>query len=90
MFKKLSVLLVIFAGFVSLPVWADDSAPVQETENNQTYFTANIQKQPQSKGSKQGIKNHFTFFTINVNVNGKVLNYQMPEEYKKETGQMTN
>lgn len=59
---------------------ADKVIPEQSVENNQSYFTANIQKQPQEKGSKQGIKNHFTFFTININVNGKVLNYALPDE----------
>lgn len=79
--KKLSIILGLLF-FCSTSVFAaDDTAitPEQDVQNEQTYFTANIQKQPQEKGSKQGIKNHFTFFTININVNGKVLNYTLPD-----------
>lgn len=80
--KKL-VILLAFLFFCTESVFAadaDKAIPKQDVENNQSYFTANIQKQPQEKGSKQGIKNHFTFFTININVNGKVLNYALPDE----------
>lgn len=80
--KKLAILLA-FLFFCGESVFAADTdkvIPEQGIENNQSYFTANIQKQPQEKGSKQGIKNHFTFFTININVNGKVLNYAVPDE----------
>lgn len=80
--KKLAILLA-FLFFCGESVFAADTnaiVPEQSVENNQSYFTANIQKQPQEKGSKQGIKNHFTFFTININVNGKVLNYALPDE----------
>ena len=45
--------------------------PIQEVENNQSYFTANLQKQPK-KDNKQKIHNHFSFFVINVQINGKV------------------
>lgn len=65
--------------FLIQPVFATENKPEQTIENNQTYFTTNIQKQPQQNGSKQGIKNHFSFFTINVNVNGKVENFYPPE-----------
>ena len=44
----------------------------QEIKNNQSYATLNIQKQPATAQTKQKIDNHFTFFTINVQVNGKV------------------
>ena len=80
--KKIIIVLGLLF-FCSASVLAvDDTAitPEQDVQNNQTYFTASIQKQPQAKGSKQGIKNHFTFFTININVNGKVLNYALPDE----------
>lgn len=80
--KKFAILLA-FLFFCCESVFAADTdvaIPEQSVENNQSYFTANIQKQPQEKGSKQGIKNHFTFFTINININGKVLNYALPDE----------
>ena len=62
--KRLALLLV----FCALPVMAE---PQQGIENNQAYFTANLQKQPE-KDNKQKITNHFTFFTINVQINGKL------------------
>lgn len=80
--KKIAIVLGLLF-FCCESVFAADTGaviPEQSVENNQSYFTANIQKQPQAKGSKQGIKNHFTFFTININVNGKVLNYAVPDE----------
>jgi hypothetical protein len=45
--------------------------PIQEIDNNQAYMTANIQKQPK-KDNKQKISNHFSFFVINIQINGKV------------------
>jgi uncharacterized protein YsxB (DUF464 family) len=54
--------------FAALEVMAE---PQQAIENNQSYFTANLQKQPE-KDNKQKIQNHFTFFTINVQINGKI------------------
>lgn len=80
--KKIAILLGLLF-FCCESVFAADTGvviPEQSVENNQSYFTANIQKQPQEKGCKQGIKNHFTFFTININVNGKVLNYTLPDK----------
>lgn len=80
--KKIAILLGLLF-FCCESVFAADTGaviPEQSVENNQSYFTANIQKQPQGKGCKQGIKNHFTFFTININVNGKVLNYTLPDK----------
>lgn len=47
--------------------------PIQEIDNNQSYFTANLQKQPK-KDNKQKIHNHFSFFVINVQINGKIDN----------------
>lgn len=47
--------------------------PIQEIDNNQSYLTANIQKQPK-KDNKQKISNHFSFFVINIQINGKVDN----------------
>ena len=58
--------------FCSTNVFAADVQPEQTTKNNQAYFTANIQKQPQNSKQKQDINNHFTFFTINVQINGKI------------------
>lgn len=80
--KKIAIVLGLLF-FCCESVFAADTGaviPEQSVENNQSYFTANIQKQPQEKGCKQGIKNHFTFFTININVNGKVLNYTLPDK----------
>lgn len=80
--KKIIIVLGLLF-FCSTSVFAvDDTAitPEQDVQNDQTYFTANVQKQPQAKGSKQGIKNHFTFFTININNNGKVFNITLPDE----------
>lgn len=69
--KKLAILLGLLL-VSSSAVFADDVMPAQSAKNNQTYFTANIQKQPQNSKQKQDINNHFTFFTINIQVNGKI------------------
>lgn len=72
--KKLTIVLgILFFSVTS--VFADDIIPQQTAKNNQAYFTANIQKQPQNNKQKQDINNHFTFFTINVQVNGKIDNF---------------
>ena len=69
--KKLAIILgLLFFSVTS--VFADDVVPQQTAKNNQAYFTANIQKQPQNSKQKQGISNNFTFFTINVQINGKI------------------
>lgn len=60
--------LALLLALMALPVMAE---PQQGIENNQAYFTANLQKQPE-KDNKQKITNHFTFFTINVQINGKI------------------
>ena len=69
--KKLSILLSLLF-FCSTVVFADEVLPQQDIKNDQAYGTLNIQKQPQEVKQKQGITNHFTFFTINVQVNGKI------------------
>lgn len=72
--KKLTIVLgILFFSVTS--VFADDVVPQQTAKNNQAYFTANIQKQPQNSKQKQDINNHFTFFTINIQVNGKIDNF---------------
>lgn len=69
--KKLAVILSLL--FLSYSVvFADEVLPQQDIKNDQAYGTLNIQKQPQEGKQKQGITNHFTFFTINVQVNGKI------------------
>lgn len=77
--KKLAIVLGILF-FSATSVFADDVMPVQSAKNNQAYFTANIQKQPQNNKQKQDINNHFTFFTINIQVNGKVDNFTNPDK----------
>lgn len=69
--KKLSIILGILL-FCSQAVFADEVLPQQDVKNDQSYFTANLQKQPTNEKQKQGITNHFTFFTINVQINGKI------------------
>ena len=69
--KKLAIILGLTL-FCSTTVFAEEIAPEQTVKNEQAYFTANLQKQPQEGKQKQGISNHFTFFTINVQINGKV------------------
>lgn len=65
--KKLLVLSMLL---MALPVMATE--PQQSVKNDQAYFTANLQKQPQTSEQQQKITNHFTFFTINVQINGKI------------------
>ena len=73
--KPILSLLVIFA-LCSMPLLAKatetETVPEQTVKNNQSYFTANLQKQPQEEKAKQRITNSFTFFTINVQINGKI------------------
>ena len=52
----------------------------QTVENNQAYATLNFQKQPKDSKQKQGISNHFTFFTINVQINGKIKDSDIAKE----------
>ena len=72
--KKLSILFYLMF-FCSTVVFADEVLPQQDIKNDQSYGTLNIQKQPKEGKQKQGITNHFTFFTINVQVNGKIDNF---------------
>ena len=74
--KVLLITLALILG--STIVLADEVTPQQTVKNDQAYFTANIQKQPKTDKQKQGITNHFTFFTINVQVNGKIDNFNTP------------
>ena len=74
--KVLLTTLALILG--STMVLADEVTPQQTVKNDQAYFTANIQKQPKTDKQKQGITNHFTFFTINVQVNGKIDNFNTP------------
>lgn len=67
--KKILVLLCLL--LISNIAFAEENT-TQITKNNQAYATLNIQKQPDTAQTKQKIDNHFTFFTINVQVNGKV------------------
>ena len=76
--KVLLTALVLTLG--GAMVLAEEVIPQQTVKNNQAYFTANIQKQPKTDKQKQGINNHFTFFTINVQVNGKINNVNTPAE----------
>lgn len=69
--KKLSIILGLLL-VSSSAVFADEVIPAQSAKNNQSYFTANLQKQPQEEKAKQRITNSFTFFTINVQINGKI------------------
>ena len=77
--KKLAIILGLLLASSSI-VFADDVMPAQSAKNNQAYFTANIQKQPQNSKQKQAISNHFTFFTINIQVNGKIDNFTNPDK----------
>lgn len=77
--KKLVIILGLLLVSSSV-VFADDVMPAQTAKNNQAYFTANIQKQPQNSKQKQDINNHFTFFTINIQVNGKIDNFTNPNK----------
>ena len=64
--KRLIILAIML---MTLPTMAAE--PQQTVENNQSYFTANLQKQPE-KDNKQKIGNHFSFFVVNVQINGKI------------------
>lgn len=76
--KKLSFILGILL-FCSLVVFADEVTPQQTIKNEQSYFTANLQKQPE-KESKQKIGNHFSFFVVNIQINGKIKDSDTAKE----------
>ena len=69
--KKIFIIISLLF-FCSTVVTAADIQPQQNIQNDQSYATLNLQKQPQSGKQKQEITNHFTFFTINVQINGKI------------------
>ncbi|MBQ2396029.1 MAG: hypothetical protein II304_03145 [Bacteroidales bacterium] len=69
--KKIVVILGLCL-FCCGKVWAEEIQSSQTVENNQAYGTVNFQKQPQEGKQKQRISNNFTFFTINVQINGKL------------------
>ena len=71
MYKIFTIIFTIIF-FCSSVALATDVQPEQSIDNNQSYATLNLQKQPQSGKQKQGINNHFTFFTINIQINGKI------------------
>ena len=64
--RNLLILLLLL--LIANPIFAEEN----KITNDQAYGTINLQKQPQEGKQKQGITNHFTFFTINVQVNGKI------------------
>lgn len=77
--KKIFILILNLLFFCNSVVIAADLQPEQNIKNNQSYATLNLQKQPQEGKQKQGITNHFTFFTINVQINGKIKDTDMKE-----------
>lgn len=70
--KKVFITILSLMFFCSAVAIAADVQPKQNIKNDQSYATLNLQKQPQSGKQKQEITNHFTFFTINVQINGKI------------------
>lgn len=68
--KKLAFILGLLL-FCSQITFADEVVAEQDIKNDQSYFTANLQKQPE-KESKQKIGNHFSFFVVNIQINGKI------------------
>lgn len=65
--KKIVIILLVcfLSGLTAI------AEPIQDIDNDQSYFTANLQKQPK-KDNKQKIHNHFSFFVINIQINGKI------------------
>ena len=76
--KKLSFILGILL-FCSQTVLANEVVAKQDIKNDQSYFTANLQKQPE-KESKQKIGNHFSFFVVNIQINGKIKDSDTAKE----------
>lgn len=76
--KKLAVILSLLF-FGPTVVFADEVLPQQDIKNDQAYFTANLQKQPE-KESKQKIGNHFSFFVVNIQINGKIKDSDTAKE----------
>ena len=69
--KKLAIVIISLLFLSSSVVFADEVLPQQDIKNDQAYFTANLQKQPE-KQCKQKIGNHFSFFVVNIQINGKI------------------
>lgn len=63
--KKIVVILGLCL-FCTLPVQAEEINKEQSISNDQTYLTGNFQQQDEPQ--KQKIGNHFSFFTINIQV----------------------
>ena len=76
--KKLAFILGLLL-FCSQTVLADEVVAEQDIKNDQSYFTANLQKQPE-KESKQKIGNHFSFFVVNIQINGKIKDSDTDKE----------
>lgn len=76
--KKLAFILGLLL-FCSQITFADEVLPQQDIKNDQSYFTANLQKQPE-KESKQKIGNHFSFFVVNIQINGKIKDSDTAKE----------
>lgn len=76
--KKLAIILSLLF-FSSTIVFADEVLPQQDIKNDQAYFTGNLQKQPE-KESKQKIGNHFSFFVVNIQINGKIKDSDTAKE----------
>ena len=75
--KRLLILATIL--LVSAICYAAE--PKQEIKNDQAYFTANLQKQPE-KDNKQKIQNHFSFFVVNVQINGKIKDFDTADNVR--------
>lgn len=69
--KKIIIAILSILFLCGTTVFATE----QDIKNDQTYGTFNIQKQPEKNDQKQKINNHFTFFTINIQINGKIKDY---------------
>ena len=76
--KKIASILGLLL-FYSQTVLADEVVAEQDIKNDQSYFTANLQKQPE-KESKQKIGNHFSFFVVNIQINGKIKDSDTAKE----------
>lgn len=63
--KKIVVILGLCL-FCTFPVQAEEIKTEQSISNDQTYLTGNFQQQDEPQ--KQKIGNHFSFFTINIQV----------------------
>ena len=77
--KKLAIVIISLLFLSSTVVFADEVLPQQDIKNDQAYFTANLQKQPEKK-SKQKIGNHFSFFVVNIQINGKIKDSDTAKE----------